>query len=110
MTRGIAALLVGLLGGCSAPAARGPAAEGERARPALAGRVTSGGTPVAGASVLIYTARVREGTSPFCPSCYADCGKRDATDAGGRFAIPSLDPGLVFRVLVLADGYTPRFL
>jgi len=76
----------------------------------LAGRVTaSDGSAVNRAHVLIYTARVRKGTSTFCPSCYADCSKRAVTDQTGSFKIAALDPALIFRVLVVADGYRPAF-
>lgn len=67
------------------------------------------GKPVTGATVYIYTAGVRTGYSPYCPSCYADCGKRTTTDAEGRFEIKGLDPELVFRVLTVADDYEPKF-
>ena len=78
-------------------------------RPDLEGRViTKGGEPVSGAHVLISTAAVRQGTSPLCPSCYADCRKRADTDKDGRFRIASLDPELVFNVLVVADGFRPK--
>jgi len=79
-------------------------------RPDLEGRViTKGGEPVAGAHVLIRTAAVRQGTSPLCPSCYADCKKSGQTDKQGRFRISSLDPELLFNVLVVADGFQPTF-
>jgi len=78
-------------------------------RPNLAGRVSSGDGPVAGATVMIYTAGVREGSSPFCPSCYADCGKRAVTDDQGRFRIESLDPSLLFQVLIVGEGFEPMF-
>ena len=79
-------------------------------RPDLTGRViTQAGAPVSGAHVLISTAAVRQGTSPLCPSCYADCRKQAQTDKDGRFRITSLDPELVFNVLVVADGYKPTF-
>jgi protocatechuate 3,4-dioxygenase beta subunit len=68
------------------------------------------GRPLAGATVYVYTAGPRQGSSPFCPSCYADCGKRRVTDARGRFRIPAVDPGLVFRLLAVRDGYEPAFL
>ncbi len=64
---------------------------------------------LAGASVFIYTAGPREGTGVLCPSCYADCRKRTITDSDGRFRIESLDPDLVFRVLVVAKGRQPEF-
>jgi hypothetical protein len=80
-------------------------------RPNLRGRVVSpDGRPIYGATVSIYTAGVRTGTSPYCPSCYADCGKSAVTDSAGNFAIESLDPELVFRVLVVAEGYKPAFV
>ncbi len=79
-------------------------------RPDLEGRViTKGGEPVAGAHVLISTAAVRQGTSPLCPSCYADCKKSARTDTQGRFRIASLDPELLFNVLVVAGGFQPTF-
>src|SRR5438270_4884174 len=79
-------------------------------RPSLDGRVvTTGGKPIAGAHVLIASAAVRQGTSPLCPSCYADCQKRAQTDKDGRFRIASVDPELVFNVLVVADGFRPTF-
>ena len=67
------------------------------------------GAPIKGAHVLIYTARVRQGTSSLCPSCYADCSKRAETQPDGSFKIAALDPGLIFRVLVVADGYQAAF-
>ena len=79
-------------------------------RPDLEGRIIAkGGGPVAGAHVMISTASVRQGTSPLCPSCYADCRKTPQTDMRGRFRIASLDPELLFNVLVVADGYQPTF-
>ena len=60
--------------------------------------------------VSIYSAGVRVGTSPYCPTCYADCGKRVTSDNIGAFAIERLDPTLVFRVLVIAKGYEPQFI
>ncbi len=75
----------------------------------LAGRVTSGDSPVAGASVIVYAAGVRQGTSPYNPSAHNDCGKRATTDGDGRYRIESLDPSLLFRILAVADGLEPQF-
>ena len=76
----------------------------------LEGRVvTDSGLPVAGAHVLIDSAGVRRGTSPICPSCYLDCRKSAETDHDGRFRIASVDPELLFNVLVVADGFRPTF-
>jgi hypothetical protein len=80
-------------------------------KPDLTGRVLSGGgKPVAGAHVMIDSAAVRQGTSPLCPSCYADCRKSAETDPEGRFRIASVDPELLFNVLVVADGFLPRIV
>ena len=79
--------------------------------PDLSGVVrTANRQPVSGALVSIYSAGVRVGTSPYCPTCYADCGKRVVTDGAGVFSIKRLDPTLVFRVLVVAKGYEPQFV
>ena len=79
-------------------------------RPDLVGRVVaSGDKPLAGAHVLIDSAGVRIGTSLLCPSCYADCRKIALTDQDGHFRIASVDPELVFNVLVVADGFQPTF-
>jgi protocatechuate 3,4-dioxygenase beta subunit len=78
-------------------------------RPDLTGTVVdSAGKPVSGATVFIYTAAVRTGTSVYCPSCYPDCAKRATTDADGRFVIRTLDPDLLFQVLVLTEGYVAK--
>ena len=70
----------------------------------------SDGTPLSKAMVFIYTAGPKQGTSSFCPSCYADCSKKAQTDAQGRFEIQSLDPTLVFRLLTVAGGFQSRFV
>src|SRR5690348_5167557 len=72
-------------------------------KPDLTGVVKdSDGQPLPQASVFIYTAGPKIGTGILCPSCYADCRKRATTDAEGRFKIESLDPNLLFRILVVA--------
>ena len=77
-------------------------------RPDLVGRVLAPGSKaVSGAHVRIDSATVRQGTSPLCPSCFPDCRKSAETDKDGRFHIASLDPELLFNVLVVADGYQP---
>jgi hypothetical protein len=80
-------------------------------RPDLSGRVvTVDDEPVAGAVVMIDSAAVRHGTSPLCPSCYADCRKSAQTDQAGRFVISSVDPELLFNVLVVADEFRPTIV
>ena len=49
-------------------------------------------------------------TSPFCPSCYADCQKSAKADTEGRFEIKSLDPQLRFQVLAVATGFKPAYV
>jgi len=76
----------------------------------LAGTVTdAGGQPLPGATVYVYTAGPRQGTSAFCPSCYVDCGKRQTTDAHGRFRLAALDRSLIFRILTVREGFEPVF-
>lgn len=84
-----------------------PAAE----RSSISGKVTdAAGKPVEHAAVMVYYAGVKQGYSTFCPSCYADCGKRTVTDAAGAFTISNLAPDLWFTLLVADDGYTPEFV
>jgi hypothetical protein len=85
-----------------------PAAPSDKSH--LTGLVTGpGGAPVVGAHVLIDSARVRQGTSALCPSCYLDCRKRAETGKDGAFRIESLDPELIFRILVVVEGFRPTF-
>ena len=78
--------------------------------PTITGKLfDSDGRPVAGATVLIWAAGVKHGYSTYCPGCYADCGKRAVTDAGGAFAIAHVDPELRFRLVIVREGYGPIF-
>jgi hypothetical protein len=87
------------------------AAAAEPARTDLGGRVANpDGSPITNATILIYTAAPRQGTSSLCPYCYADCSKRGGTGADGEFEIKSLDPALLFRLLVLAPGHESKFI
>ncbi|MGH7992719.1 MAG: hypothetical protein ACREDQ_04325, partial [Limisphaerales bacterium] len=80
-------------------------------RPNLTGVVQDAhGQPVSNAIVFIYTAGPKHGPSTFCPSCYADCRKSAVTDTQGKFTIASLDPDLLFRVLVAGGGWQPQFV
>ena len=79
-------------------------------RPDLAGKVVdSTGRPLARTTVMVYHAGVKTGFSTYCPSCYADCGKRVLTDLDGNFRIKSLAPNLWFELLAIQDGYVPTF-
>lgn len=80
-------------------------------RVTLTGKVTDKlGKPLEDATVMVYHAGVKKGYSTFCPSCYVDCGKRTLTDRTGAFTIKSLDPDLLFELLVIRDGYTATFV
>jgi bla regulator protein BlaR1 len=80
------------------------------ARPDLIGRVESTNGQPLQATVFISTAGPKVGTSVFCPSCYDDCRKKAVTDNQGNFKIESLDPQLIFRILVVGNGFQPRFV
>ena len=82
-----------------------------KSRPNLTGRVQDiSGQPISNALVFIDSARPKVGPSTFCPSCYADCRKRAVSDANGKFTIASLDPDLLFDVLVAAGGWQPQMV
>jgi beta-lactamase regulating signal transducer with metallopeptidase domain len=81
-----------------------------RPRPDLIGRVQRADGQPASATVFIDSAGPKVGTSPYCPSCYADCRKKAKTDSSGNFKIESLDPDLLFRILVVGDGYKPKYV
>jgi hypothetical protein len=77
----------------------------------LTGRVTDGAAkPLGGATVMVYYAGVKKGYRTYCPSCYADCGKRATTDDSGSFVFEGLSPDLWFTLLVVRDGYAPTFV
>jgi hypothetical protein len=84
---------------------------GAASRPDLKGRVThEDGSVISKATVFIYTAGPKEGDGIVCPSCYPDCTKKTQTGPDGRFEILSLDPALIFRVLVVAGGHESKFV
>src|SRR5215471_3809308 len=72
--------------------------------------IDSGGKPIERATVMVYHAGVKKGYSTYCPSCYADCGKRTTTDAKGMFTFKGLRADLWFELLVALDGYEPTFV
>ena len=89
------------------PAAISSAAD----RVTVSGVVTDNvGKPLENATVMVYHAGVKRGYSTFCPSCYADCGKRTTSDTSGSFRIRNLAPDLWFDLLVVRDGYTAVFI
>jgi beta-lactamase regulating signal transducer with metallopeptidase domain/peroxiredoxin len=110
----VAVLSLGVLrlGVQAAPAGTSSAAsEASPVRSSVSGTVRDDdGRPIAGATIKVHSAAVRVGTSPYCPTCYADCAKLATTDKDGQFSIPSLDSTLIFRLLAIADGHQPRFI
>jgi len=77
----------------------------------LTGKVVdSSGQPVSNATVMVYHAGVKIGYSTFCPSCYADCGKRSRTDATGSYTFTKLNSELRFELLIVRDGYSPALV
>lgn len=84
---------------------------GAENRPDLAGRVTlENGSALPKAMVFIYSAGPKRGTASVCPYCYPDCRKKTETASDGRFKIESLDAHLLFRLLIVAGGYQPKFV
>uniref|UniRef100_UPI003567C36D carboxypeptidase-like regulatory domain-containing protein n=1 Tax=Stieleria sp. TaxID=2795976 RepID=UPI003567C36D len=72
----------------------------------LSGRVVdSEEAPVAGAIVVVSTAKPRVGPATTCPSCYRDCTKRTTTDLNGRFSISDLSDSLLFSLAAGGAGY-----
>lgn len=87
------------------------AAEPTLHRPDLFGAVSDEqGAVLSGATVFIFTAGPRVGTSVFCPSCYPDCRKHATTGKDGKFKIEALDPNLLFRLLIVAKDHKPKFV
>ncbi len=70
----------------------------------------SAGKAVTDATVMVYSAGVREGYSTLCPTCYVDCGKRAQTDSEGKFTIAGLDDQLLFNLLVVKAGHSPAWI
>src|SRR5688572_29307603 len=84
---------------------------GEQQTATLTGTITDPNKkPLPGATVMVFYAGVKKGYSTYCPSCYADCGKRATTDAAGSFTIKDLSPDLWFTLLVVREGYAPTFI
>lgn len=77
----------------------------------ITGKVSDAtGKSIADAVVMVYHAGPTTGYSLFCPTCYADCGKRAITDGDGMFTFHHLSPDLWFELFVERDGYEPKFV
>lgn len=93
------------------PLTFGAASQLESDRADLSGVVRAkDGSPLADASIFIYTAAPRTGPGLLCPFEYADCRKNGDTDAQGRFKLESLDPTLLFRILAVGKDHIPKFI
>src|SRR5438445_13594264 len=68
------------------------------------------GKPLEHATVLVYEAHVKTGYGVYCPTCWVDCGKHAVTDAEGSFTIGGLNPELLFKLLVVKEGYSATFI
>jgi hypothetical protein len=90
-------------GGFMIPAQAQPAE-----RPDLTGRVvvprTASGVP----KVMVFGAAPKGGGA--LSLAYPDCAKSVQPDADGQFKIPSLDPELKFRLLIVAPGCKPQVI
>ena len=69
-----------------------------------------GGKPIEGATVRVYAASLRTGSSPMCSTCWLDCQKSARTGPDGRYQIAGVSDDLIFDLLVLADGHAPTFV
>jgi beta-lactamase regulating signal transducer with metallopeptidase domain/uncharacterized GH25 family protein/cytochrome oxidase Cu insertion factor (SCO1/SenC/PrrC family) len=87
-----------------------PASASTSARSDLTGEVYLANGQPGVATIFIATAKPKTGTSTFCPSCYADCVKSAKADAQGHFKIDSLDPTLLFQILVVAKDCAPQYV
>jgi protocatechuate 3,4-dioxygenase beta subunit len=67
--------------------------------------IDASGQPVNNATVFVYSAGLKQGYAIVCPTCWVDCGKRADTDAHGQFAIAGLNSALMFKLLVVKDGF-----
>ena len=68
------------------------------------------GSPVNGATVMVYTAAPKKGSPTTNPTESPDCGKTSITDASGAFAIDGVDSTQQFELLVLSDANRPLML
>ena len=66
--------------------------------------------PIENATVMVYSAGVKQGFDQFCPTCYVDCGKRTVTSADGAFIIVGLSNDLLFNLLVVREGFAAQFI
>ncbi|MEK6701226.1 MAG: carboxypeptidase-like regulatory domain-containing protein [Planctomycetota bacterium] len=76
----------------------------------ITGVVNSQGNPLAGATVVAWTAAPRTGPAYYCPSCYQDCGTSTVSGEDGTFRLKLVDPKLVWRLLVVREGHVPQFV
>ncbi len=90
-------------GGFMIPARAQPAA-----RPDLTGRIVLPPTAAGVPKVMVFGASPKGGGA--LSLAYPDCAKSARPDADGQFKIPSLDPELKFRLLIVAPGCKPQLV
>ena len=101
-------LVAGICGALSvARATLEPADEGH----AVIGRVVDEqGLPIAGATVYVHSLHRPGLQTPQNQVIHPDQGLQVITNANGRFRLPKLTSGFLFRLLIVADGHRPQML
>src|SRR5262249_25463799 len=96
---------VGIVSGLNPLAGSPPAG-----KPDLSGLVLGpGNQPDPNAPSFISTTRPKQGAGHICPSLLPHCRESAQPDGQGQLEIEALDAALLFRVLVTAPGYGPKF-
>jgi hypothetical protein len=76
----------------------------------ISGTVESEKGPVAGATVLIVSAKPLSGPQILEPTCYPDCLRSAVTDKAGSFSVAEIDGTLRYRLLIGKESYESRYV
>jgi hypothetical protein len=76
----------------------------------ISGTVESEKGPIAGATVLIFSAKPRSPPQILEPFCYSDCLRSAVTDKAGSFSITEIDGTLRYRLLVGKESYESKYV
>ncbi len=76
----------------------------------ISGTVESEKGPIAGATVLIFSAKPPSPPQILEPFCYPDCLRSAVTDKAGRFSIVDIDGTLRYRLLVAKESYESQYV
>ncbi len=76
----------------------------------ISGTVESEKGPIAGATVLIVSAKPRLPPQILEPLCYPDCLRSAVTDKAGSFSIAEIDGTLRYRLLVAKESYESKYV